>query len=145
MKLINMSFDAFTSLQGVRELPNAQARGLYDRLQNLTNEVPWLIFQNLPFIEDLPLTQQTSIYRQYLIDRLDALREIAVKDQKRAEVTYDNNTDTFDTLSWLRDTRPGDGSSFKDNYVAPPHILLEDGRDLLLEDLGLILIEEGTA
>ena len=145
MKLIGLNFDAFRSLQGVMQLPVAQARSVYDRLQNLTNEVTWLVFQNLPFIQDLSLSQQTSIYRQYLIDRMDAIRQIAIKDARRAEATYDNSVDTFDTLNWLR-SRPGSGDSYVDRDPNNlPHILLESGDDLLLEDLGLILLEDDSA
>ena len=103
--------------------------------------IPWLTFRDLPHIVDLSIQEQTQRYKKYL-DELDKVRlEQLQQVQQEQDQPIINE---YDNLNWLIQRR-GQGAfipqQLSGSIVIPPHILLEIGDDLLLEDSGLIVLE----
>ena len=130
----------FIKIDSISKLPLHEQSSIFRKMTDPNQVIPWLTFKELPHIVDLPLPEQTQRYKKYLdeIDkvRLDQLRQI----QQEQPVINE-----YHNLNWLIQRRsqgafipppPPSGS-----IPIPPHILLETGDDLLLEDSGLILLE----
>ena len=98
-------------------------------------------------MKELSLNEVTNRYKIYL-DELDKVRQeqfLIMEQYKQFEQTQVLQQPNLD---WLNNYASGQGRGpLRDlgRFTQPPHILLEDGDDLLLEDDGLILLEALTA
>ena len=130
----------FIKLDSISVLPLHEQSSVFRKMTDPNQVIPWLTFKELPHIVDLSLSEQTQRYKKYLDEmdkvRLDQLQQI----QQEQPVINE-----YDNLNWLIQRRgqgafepapPPSGS-----IPIPPHILLEIGDDLLLEDSGLIVLE----
>ena len=103
-------------------------------------EIPWGVFKNMPHIVELSLNEQTQRYKIYL-DELEKVRQEQLLLVEQYRMFQDRD---YDNLDWLNSYEGQGRGPLRDlgGDVQPPHILLEDGEDLLLEDTGLILLED---
>jgi len=132
----------FIKLDSISSLPLHEQSEVFRKMTDPNQAIPWLTFRDLPHIVDLSIQEQTQRYKKYLDEldkiRLEQLQQVQQEQDKPVINEYDN-------LNWLIQRRsqgafipppPPSGS-----IVIPPHILLEIGDDLLLEDSGLIVLE----
>jgi len=132
----------FIKLDSISVLPLHEQSSVFRKMTDPNQVIPWLTFKELPHIMDLSIQEQTQRYKKYL-DELDKVRlEQLQQVQQEQDQPIINE---YDNLNWLIQRRsqgafqpqpPPSGS-----IVIPPHILLEIGDDLLLEDSGLIVLE----
>ena len=146
-KTLSLHWLDFVAEPGIASLPLHEQQGFFRKLTDPNHEVPWSIFKALPHIVKLNLNEQTQRYKIYL-DELDKVRQ----EQLRILQEYKQFDQTQllqpENLDWLNNYASGQGRGpIRDlgRFDQPPHILLEDGDDLLLEDTGLILLEAGSA
>ena len=132
----------FIKLDSISTLPLHEQSEVFRKMTDPNQAIPWLAFRDLPHIVDLSIQEQTQRYKKYLDEldkvRLEQLQHVQQEQEQQIINEYDN-------LNWLIQQRsqgafipppPPSGS-----IVIPPHILLEIGDDLLLEDSGLIVLE----
>jgi len=146
-KTLNLRWSDFLEEPGVSRLPLHEQRNIYRKLTDINAEVPWSVFKSFPHISELSLHEQTQRYKIYL-DELDKVRQeqlMLLEQYKQFDQTQDIQQPPLD---WLNNYASGQGRGpLRDlgRFTQPPHILLEDGDDLLLEDSGLILLEADSA
>ena len=142
-KTLNLVWTEFLKEPNISGLSLHEQQSVYRKLTDVNSEVPWSVFVNLPHIKDLTLNEQTNRYKVYL-DELDKVRQeqfLLMEQYKQ----FDQTQNDFNNLDWLNNYSTGQGRGpIRDlgRFDQPPHILLENGDDLLLEDSGLILLEE---
>lgn len=146
-KTLNLRWADFLTEPGVEGLPLHEQRNIYRKLTDINAEVPWSVFKSFPHISNLSLHEQTQRYKIYL-DELDKVRQeqlLLLEQYKQFDQTQQIQQPPLD---WLNNYASGQGRGpLRDlgRFTQPPHILLEDGDDLLLEDSGLILLEADSA
>ncbi|MDB0041570.1 hypothetical protein N9F16_00620 [bacterium] len=131
----------FIKLDSISSLPLHEQSEVFRKMTDPNQAIPWLTFRDLPHIVDLSIQEQTQRYKKYLDEldkiRLEQLQQVQQEQDKPVINEYDN-------LNWLIQRR-GQGTfipqQLSGSIVIPPHILLEIGDDLLLEDSGLIVLE----
>ena len=146
MRLFGAPFSQFRELPQINILPPNQAKQLYDQINDLSTEMSWSAFAALPIFIGSSIEEITQSYRFYLNDRITRIAQLVQqqRDLKDGKEYNNVNLNQYNTLDWLTaNARPGNGSSYSEN-AAPRHLLKEDGSDILLEDFGLILLEEDT-
>ena len=147
-KTLNLHWLDFLAQPNISGLPLHEQQGIFRKLTDPGHEVPWNIFKELPHIKDLSLNEITQRYKVYL-DELDKVRQeqlMILEQYKQFDQSQELQQET--TLDWLNNYSTGQGrGALRDlgRFAQPPHILLEDGDDLLLEDTGLILLEADSA
>ena len=147
-KTLNLRWAEFLAEPSIKALPLHEARGIYRKLTDPGHEVPWSVFKEMPHVKNLTLEEVTQRYKVYL-DELDKVRQeqlMLLEQYKQFDQTQDLQQQN--TLDWLNNYATGQGRGpLRDlgRFNQPPHILLEDGDDLLLEDTGLILLEVDSA
>ena len=145
---LNLPWLDFIKLKEIKSLALHEQQSIFKKMSDPNHEIPWSVYKNLPHIEPLTLQEQTQHYKVYL-DELEKVRleQLMILEQyKQFDQTQDLQQQT--TLDWLNNYATGQGrGALRDlgRFSQPPHILLEDGDDLLLEDLGLILLEADSA
>ena len=146
-KTLSLPWIEFLKEPTISGLPLHEQQGIYRKLTDINHEVPWSTYKELPHIKELSLNEQTQRYKIYL-DELDKVRQ----EQLRILQEYKQFDQTQllqpENLDWLNNYASGQGRGpLRDlgRFSQPPHILLEDGDDLLLEDSGLILLEADSA
>ena len=146
-KTLNLVWTEFLKEPNIAGLQLHEQQNLYRKLTDINFEVPWSVFAEMPHIKELSLQEQTQRYKIYL-DELDKVRQ----EQFRLLQEYKQFDQTQllqpENLDWLNNYASGQGRGpLRDlgRFSQPPHILLEDGDDLLLEDTGLILLEADSA
>ena len=141
-KTLTLPWLEFIKLDGISSMPLHEQTGIFRKLSDPNFEMPWGQFKNLPHVIGLNLNEQTNRYKVYL-DELETVRQeqlALLLEYKQFEATQNQH----DNLDWLNNYSSGQGRGpLRDlgNDNKPPHILLEDGSDVLLEDTGLILLE----
>ena len=129
----------FIKLDSISTLPLHEQSEVFRKMTDPNQAIPWLAFRDLPHIVDLSIQEQTQRYKKYLDEldkiRLEQLQQVQQEQDKPVINEYDN-------LNWLIQRR-GQGAPlpFSGSISLPPHLLLEIGDDLLLEDSGLIVLE----
>jgi len=128
----------FIKLDSISSLPINEQTSVFRKMTDPNQVIPWLTFKEFPHIVDLSLPEQAQYYRKY-IDELDKVR----LDQLRLANEQENKviTPQYDNLNWLLQRQGQGAQAPPSGSISPPHIILEDGSNLLLEDKGLILIE----
>lgn len=130
----------FIKLDSISSLPLHEQSSVFRKMTDPNQVIPWLTFKDLPHIVDLNIQEQAQRYRKYL-DELDKVRLEQLQQIQQEQPVLNE----YDNLNWLiqrrsqgafEPTPPPSGS-----ITIPPHILLEIGDDLLLEDSGLIVLE----
>ena len=146
-KTLNLVWTEFLKEPNIAGLQLHEQQNLYRKLTDINYEVPWSVYKEMPHIKELSLQEQTQRYKIYL-DELDKVRQ----EQFRLLQEYKQFDQTQllqpENLDWLNNYASGQGRGpIRDlgRFDQPPHILLEDGDDLLLEDTGLILLEADSA
>ena len=142
---LNLPWLEFIKLNEIKTLALNEQQSIFKKLTDPNNEVPWSVFKNLPHIVSLSLTEQTQRYKIYL-DELEKVRLEQLMLLERYE-QFDEASTQLDNLDWLNNYQGQGRGPYRDlgRFGQPPHILLEDGDDLLLEDSGLILLEADSA
>ena len=142
---LNLPWLEFIKLNEIKTLALNEQQSIFKKLTDPNNEVPWSIFKTLPHIVPLSLTEQTQRYKIYL-DELEKVRLEQLMLLERYE-QFDEASTQYDNLDWLNNYQGQGRGPYRDlgRFAQPPHILLEDGDDLLLEDTGLILLEADSA
>ena len=146
-KTLNLVWTEFLKEPNIAGLQLHEQQNLYRKLTDVNFEVPWSVFREMPHIKELTLQEQTNRYKVYL-DELDKVRQeqfLILEQYKQFDQTQ---IDHQPNLDWLNNYASGQGSGpLRDlgRYTQLPHILLEDGDDLLLEDSGLVLLEADSA
>jgi len=146
-KTLNLVWTEFLKEPNIAGLPLHEQQGLYRKLTDINYEIPWSVFKEMPHMKELSLNEVTNRYKIYL-DELDKVRQeqfLIMEQYKQFEQTQVLQQPNLD---WLNNYASGQGRGpLRDlgRFTQPPHILLEDGDDLLLEDDGLILLEALTA
>ena len=146
-KTLNLVWTEFLKEPNIAGLQLHEQQNLYRKLTDINFEVPWSIFREMPHIKELTLQEQTNRYKIYL-DELDKVRQeqfLILEQYKQFDQTQNDNQHNLD---WLNNYASGQGRGpLRDlgRYTQIPHILLEDGDDLLLEDSGLVLLEADSA
>ena len=129
----------FIKLDSISTLPLHEQSKVFRQMTDPNQAIPWLAFRDLPHIRDLSIQEQTQRYKKYLDEldkvRLEQLQNVQEEQEQKIINEYDN-------LNWLIQRR-GQGAPppFSGSIQPIPHILLEIGDDLLLEDSGLIILE----
>ena len=145
-KTLNLVWTEFLKEPNIAGLQLHEQQNLYRKLTDVNYEVPWSVYKEMPHIKELSLQEQTQRYKIYL-DELDKVRQeqfLLLEQYKQ----FDQTQNDYDNLDWLNNYSTGQGRGpIRDlgRFDQPPHILLEDGDDLLLEDTGLILLEADSA
>ena len=145
---LNLPWLEFIKLNGIEGLVEHEQKSIFKKLTDPNHEVPWSVFTTLPHITQLSLQEQTQRYKIYL-DELEKVRLeqlMLVEQYKQFDQSQEIQLET--TLDWLNNYSTGQGRGplrEMGRFLKPPHILLEDGDDLLLEDTGLILLEADSA
>ena len=144
-KTLTLPWLEFVKLEGVSSMPLHEQQGLFKKLSDPNYEMPWGQYKNLPHIVNLSLNEQTARYKTYLLE----LEEVRQEQLALLMEQYKQHDQTQllqqENLDWLNNYASGQGRGpYRDlgRFNQPPHILLEDGEDLLLEDTGLILLED---
>jgi len=146
-KTLNLVWTEFLKEPNIAGLQLHEQQNLYRKLTDVNFEVPWSVFREMPHIKELTLQEQTNRYKVYL-DELDKVRQeqfLILEQYKQFDQTQNDNQHNLD---WLNNYASGQGrGALRDlgRFTEPPHILLEDGDDLLLEDSGLVLLEADSA
>jgi len=146
-KTLNLVWTEFLKEPNIAGLQLHEQQNLYRKLTDVNFEVPWSVFREMPHIKELTLQEQTNRYKVYL-DELDKVRQeqfLILEQYKQFDQTQ---IDHQPNLDWLNNYASGQGRGpLRDlgRYTQLPHILLEDGDDLLLEDSGLVLLEADSA
>ena len=146
-KTLNLVWTEFLKEPNIVGLQLHEQQNLYRKLTDINSEVPWTVFTQMPHIKDLTIQEQTQRYKIYL-DELDKVRQeqfLILEQYKQFDQTQ---IDHQPNLDWLNNYSTGQGrGALRDlgRFTEPPHILLEDGDDLLLEDSGLVLLEADSA
>jgi len=146
-KTLNLVWTEFLKEPNIASLQLHEQQNLYRKLTDINYEVPWSVFREMPHIKELTLQEQTNRYKIYL-DELDKVRQeqfLILEQYKQFDQTQNDNQHNLD---WLNNYASGQGAApLRDlgRFTQPPHILLEDGDDLLLEDSGLVLLEADSA
>ena len=146
-KTLNLVWTEFLKEPNIAGLQLHEQQNLYRKLTDINFEVPWSVFREMPHIKELTLQEQTNRYKVYL-DELDKVRQeqfLILEQYKQFDQTQ---IDHQPNLDWLNNYASGQGRGpLRDlgRYTQLPHILLEDGDDLLLEDSGLVLLEADSA
>jgi len=146
-KTLNLVWTEFLKEPNITSLQLHEQQNLYRKLTDINYEVPWPTFREMPHIKELTLQEQTNRYKIYL-DELDKVRQeqfLILEQYKQFDQTQNV---VQHNLDWLNNYASGQGRGpLRDlgRFSEPPHILLEDGDDLLLEDLGLVLLEADSA
>jgi len=146
-KTLNLVWTEFLKEPNIAGLQLHEQQNLYRKLTDVNFEVPWSVFREMPHIKELTLQEQTNRYKVYL-DELDKVRQeqfLILEQYKQFDQTQNDNQHNLD---WLNNYASGQGrGSLRDlgRFTELPHILLEDGDDLLLEDSGLVLLEADSA
>ena len=146
-KTLNLVWTEFLKEPNIAGLQLHEQQNLYRKLTDINFEVPWSVFREMPHIKELTLQEQTNRYKIYL-DELDKVRQeqfLILEQYKQFDQTQ---IDHQPNLDWLNNYASGQGRGpLRDlgRYTQLPHILLEDGDDLLLEDSGLVLLEADSA
>ena len=130
----------FIKLDSISVLPLHEQSSVFRKMTDPNQVIPWLTFKELPHIIDLSLSEQTQRYKKYL-DELDKVRLEQLQQIQQEQPVINE----YDNLNWLIQRR-GQGAFIpppppSGSIPIPPHILLEIGDDLLLEDSGLIVLE----
>lgn len=145
-KTLNLHWLDFVAEPAISGLPLHEQQNIFKKLTDINYEIPWSVYKALPHIKDLSLNEQTSRYKVYL-DELDKVRQeqlMILEQYKQFELTQNDNQHNLDWLNNYSQGQGGVGPRDLGRFAQPPHILLEDGDDLLLEDSGLILTEDDT-
>ena len=131
----------FIKLDSISTLPLHEQSEVFRKMTDPNQAIPWLAFRDLPHIVDLSIQEQTQRYKKYLDEldkvRLEQLQHVQQEQEQQIINEYDN-------LNWLIQRRSQGAfipQQLSGSIVIPPHILLEIGDDLLLEDSGLIVLE----
>ena len=146
-KTLNLVWTEFLKEPNIVGLQLHEQQNLYRKLTDINFEVPWSAFREMPHIKELTLQEQTNRYKIYL-DELDKVRQeqfLILEQYKQFDQTQ---IDHQPNLDWLNNYASGQGRGpLRDlgRFTQLPHILLEDGDDLLLEDSGLVLLEADSA
>ena len=146
-KTLNLVWTEFLKEPNIAGLQLHEQQNLYRKLTDVNFEVPWSVFREMPHIKELTLQEQTNRYKVYL-DELDKVRQeqfLILEQYKQFDQTQNDNQHNLD---WLNNYSTGQGRGpLRDlgRFTQLPHILLEDGDDLLLEDSGLVLLEADSA
>ena len=146
-KTLNLVWTEFLKEPNIAGLQLHEQQNLYRKLTDVNFEVPWSVFREMPHIKELTLQEQTNRYKVYL-DELDKVRQeqfLILEQYKQFDQTQNDNQHNLD---WLNNYSTGQGrGALRDlgRFTELPHILLEDGDDLLLEDSGLVLLEADSA
>lgn len=146
-KTLNLVWTEFLKEPNIAGLQLHEQQNLYRKLTDINFEVPWSVFREMPHIKELTLQEQTNRYKIYL-DELDKVRQeqfLILEQYKQFDQTQ---IDHQPNLDWLNNYASGQGRGpLRDlgRFTQLPHILLEDGDDLLLEDSGLVLLEADSA
>ena len=146
-KTLNLVWTEFLKEPNIASLQLHEQQNLYRKLTDINYEIPWSVFREMPHIKELTLQEQTNRYKIYL-DELDKVRQeqfLILEQYKQFDQTQNV---VQHNLDWLNNYASGQGRGpLRDlgRFSEPPHILLEDGDDLLLEDLGLVLLEADSA
>ena len=143
---LNLPWLEFIKLHEVSSLAKHEQQAVFKKMTDPNQEIPWSAYRQLPHIVPLSLSEQTQHYKVYL-DELEKVRleQLMLVEQYKQ---FDQTQNQFDNLDWLNNYSTGQGRGpIRDlgRFDQPPHILLEDGEDLLLEDTGLILLEADSA
>lgn len=130
----------FIKLDSISKLPLHEQSSVFRKMTDPNQVIPWLTFKELPHIVDLSLSEQTQRYKKYL-DEMDKVRLDQLQQVQQEQPVINE----YDNLNWLIQRR-GQGAFIpppppSGSITIPPHILLEIGDDLLLEDSGLIVLE----
>jgi hypothetical protein len=146
-KTLSLHWLDFVAEPAIQGLALHEQQNLYRKLTDINYEIPWSVFKDMPHMRDLTLNEVTQRYKIYL-DELDKVRQeqlMILEQYKQFDQTQEPQQTTLD---WLNNYSTGQGRGpLRDlgRFTQPPHILLEDGDDLLLEDSGLILLEADSA
>lgn len=141
-KTLNLVWTDFLKEPNILELQLHEQQHLYRKLTDVNHQIPWYIFSELPHIQELSLQEQSNRYKVYL-DELDKIRQEQFLILERYK-QFDQSQEQLSNIDWLNNYQSGQGRGpIRDlGNDDPPHILLENGFDVLLESLGLILLEE---
>ena len=143
---LNLPWLEFIKFKEVKSLALHEQQAIFRKMSDPNHEIPWSAYRQLPHIQPLTLEEQTQHYKVYL-DELEKVRleQLMLLEQYKQ---FDQTQNDYDNLDWLNNYSTGQGRGpLRDlgRFTQPPHILLEDGDDLLLEDSGLVLLEADSA
>lgn len=141
-KTLNLHWLDFLKLDGVSTMALHEQQSVFKKLSDPNYEMPWSQYKELPHIVNLSIHEQTSRYKVYLLE-LQEVRDQQMLLVEQYKLFQENSTE-YDNLDWLNSYQGQGRGPYRDlgEFDQPPHILLEDGEDLLLEDTGLILLED---